>query len=253
MLVAQEAFSIIKNAGLIDLIKYYALTALACEAKFPYKDEKKLHMLKAKAAVDTLSEVLGGVAAVTMFAIEKGLRSSENAIDLSGLFNTTAVRIMCATTCIGFSVNKVPFAFAPEADDLISRGNLILTFFVITVFRLFCLSVEIASLNMVVARISNESISAKIAPTEEGEGYSELPAGEKEEQQEVTNKAPTNASKAAEIASIEWSKVAERAASVFTGVSPMFICIFFLVALDSVAQGLMIASWLTIPTSWSSS
>ena len=219
----------------INVIKYYALPVLGLgNPKFPYKDEKALHMLRTKAAVDTLSEVLGGVAAATMFAIEKSLRSPDNAIDLSGLFNTTAVRTMCATTCIGFSVNAEPFAFAPEADELIPVGKLILTFSIITVFRFFCLGVEIATLNMVLARISGK---VHVAPIEGG-GDTELPAGEK---QEVTNTAPSNT-------------VAEKTADVFTGVftsvSPIFLFVSFLVALDSVAQGLMIAAWLAIPTSW---
>ena len=66
MLAIQEAFSIAKNSGLFELIMW----VVGARKTFPYGDPKTIRLLKSKAMVDSLSEVLAGFAACAIFSVE---------------------------------------------------------------------------------------------------------------------------------------------------------------------------------------
>ena len=66
MLAIQEAFSIAKNSGAFELIMW----VVGARKTFPYGDPKTIRLLKSKAMVDSLSEVLAGFAACAIFSVE---------------------------------------------------------------------------------------------------------------------------------------------------------------------------------------
>ncbi|GMI54295.1 hypothetical protein TeGR_g3486, partial [Tetraparma gracilis] len=144
MLAIQEAFSIAKNSGLFELIMW----VVGARKTFPYGDPKTIRLLKSKAMVDSLSEVLAGFAACAIFAVETEIRRSSfvhmmNVTMVTGNETITYETTFCLATCIGWNYDDEP---PLHEDDIMSRGNLVSLFAVLTAFRLLCLGIEIAAL-----------------------------------------------------------------------------------------------------------
>ncbi|GMI30010.1 hypothetical protein TeGR_g2344, partial [Tetraparma gracilis] len=144
MLAIQEAFSIAKNSGAFELIMW----VVGARKTFPYGDPKTIRLLKSKAMVDSLSEVLAGFAACAIFSVETEIRRSSfvqmmNVTLVTDNGTITYETTQCLATCIGWNYNVEP---PLHEDDLMSRGNLVSLFAVLTAFRLLCLGIEVAAL-----------------------------------------------------------------------------------------------------------
>ncbi|GMI30416.1 hypothetical protein TeGR_g8439, partial [Tetraparma gracilis] len=144
MLAVQESFSIAKNSGAFELIMW----VVGARKTFPYGDPKTIRLLKSKAMVDSLSEVLAGFAACAIFAVETEIRRSSfvhmmNVTMVTGNGTITYETTYCLATCIGWNYDDEP---PVHEDDIMSRGNLVSLFAVLTAFRLLCLGIEVAAL-----------------------------------------------------------------------------------------------------------
>ena len=237
MIAVQELFSVAKNSGLLELLSWL-VKGLVCpgldKKPMPYKDPEAVRILKAKALVDSLSELLTGGTAFAMYAFEKELRvadlavtafvkgTDENATTYS--YNTT----FCGITCLDWkSTGGEP---PPPVDEIMSRTQLFQLFLVITVVRVVCLSIEIAVLNWAHAKAVG---SSKVTPVDASDTLEE--AGKAEE----GGVSKTSRGFLIEHAFI----VANDAASVFADVTFPFLLASFFMATWAVYVGVYLAVW----------
>ena len=150
MILLQEASSIFKNCGLTEFFGW----VLGLKKDFPYTDRQTLRMLKSKGLVDSMSEIIGGVSAFCMFAMENEVRGWAGALTfnvtvvqagsstLNITSNTTSfITPACMSNCVGYSVNQgIP---PPEVTQTLP--SLFLLLFCICLTRVVFLGVEIGT------------------------------------------------------------------------------------------------------------
>ncbi|GMI19146.1 hypothetical protein TeGR_g4693 [Tetraparma gracilis] len=279
MLAVQEAFSIAKNSGLFELIMW----VVGARKTFPYGDPKTIRLLKSKAMVDSLSEVLAGFAACAIFAVETEIRRSSfvNAANITlvtGNETITYETTFCLATCIGWNYDDEP---PLHEDDIMSRGNLVSLFAVLTAFRLLCLGIEVAALTKAqekfneltrssssgssvtpvlgtagatkpFAELTKEELRAWMVEAKFGsyaEGFDKIEAhmlvGVTEDDiKDFGNLPAVFRRNAASAAQEQASRMTDEAASVFTRVNTAFLVFSFVMALESVLTGLLYCAWL---------
>jgi len=100
-----------KNCGFVELLSW----TFSFRESFPYHDVGTIKNLKRKALVDSISEVLAGIGAFTVFGFEKVAR--EEGYE-GPMYNVTAVNATdglyasfqstrCMATCVGWSVDEL--------------------------------------------------------------------------------------------------------------------------------------------------
>ena len=139
MLFIQEAGSMMKNAGLIELFAW----VLQIRHDNPYKSVECVDMLRIKGLVDTLSEVLVAFGAFTIYLVEKEARGMEGSLKYNvthTLMNGTAFSYeaeFCSVTCVGWIVNG---SFPPPPPK--ATASLLLLFMFVAFLRSICLGLE---------------------------------------------------------------------------------------------------------------
>ena len=151
MIFIGEVSSTFKNCGMLDMLSWL----FRLRKTFPYHDIQTIKKMKAKALVDSMSEVLSGICAFSIFAVEKTAR--ENSIGVQ--YHVTAKNATgdiiaeyqstrCMATCVGWTVDDL----VPPPQDLQSRVELLFLFATITAIRLLCLTIEYIVLSMIQTR-----------------------------------------------------------------------------------------------------
>jgi len=176
MLVLQEAASIFKNSGLMEFL----LWIFNVRTLNPYSDERSIKLLKSKALVDSMSELLAGISMFTLFAAEKEIREWNgvgllNVTYLEDLNATNFVSTFCLSTCVGWNVNDG----VPPPEITRSRTDLLQLISFTTTVRVLCLGLEVTMLNMIQAKFEEMGAmnANKVVPI----------AGEKKKFGDMTN------------------------------------------------------------------
>ena len=242
MIIIGEVSSVFKNSGGMEVLAW----RFGFRETFPYTDIETIKKLKAKALVDSMSEILAGVGAFTVLASEKAAREQ----DIGAVYNVTAVNATdggtivnyqstkCMATCISWSVDDL----VPPPQELPSRAELLFLFAVITGDRLLFLYLEFTVLNMIQARfeavvtpvvtpaVVTQAVVTPVVVGDE-EGLTEEGNMRERATQQLTQQA---------------RDVAGAAASVLASVPLSFLGVAFFLAVQSVVFGLLIMAWIPL-------
>jgi len=163
MLGIGEVSSMFKNCGGMEVLSW----VFGVRKTFPYHDSKTVETLKAMALVDSMSELLAGLGAFTVFAFEKeALESGIGEVyKITAVNETDGVVVasyqsrQCFATCVGWTVNDLE----PPPEELQSRVELMILFMIIAAIRLLFLFGEYALLDYIQARYEKPT-DERIAP-----------------------------------------------------------------------------------------
>jgi len=149
MILFQEFASMCKNSGLLQLVAYL----LGLRKENQYTDPVEVKVLKSKALVDSLSEILAGITMLVYYVTETAARLWDRArvMRVAPVTNVTFVGFYstaCMATWVGWSVTEQ----IPPPDEIESADELVGLVLVVTLIRVLCLAAEVVVLNAIQVR-----------------------------------------------------------------------------------------------------
>ncbi len=153
MILIQEISSLFKNCGFIELFSWIIGTSKI----MPYRSDKMITMLRSKALVDSISEILACISAFSILVVETEVLSWEDVVK----FNVTLhdddghvesyVASICLSTCIGWNVDSR----VPPPNHISSTIDIFILLCVILFIRIICLAAEVTLLSTIKNRFDD--------------------------------------------------------------------------------------------------
>ena len=239
MLLIQEAASILKNCGFSDVIKFL----VGFRKTLPYHDEARLGMLQSRGMVDTLSELIVCFLAAAAYAAETAAKNMDSApvfhfnysVTDSNTTNTFVVfdALYGLTTCVGWLSSA---DLAPPPPPKRNSLEVALLFAFVAFVRVLCLFVE--NYLMTRSKANFDRIKAAVQVSVEIKVEAEAEAEVEVEVEVEANNSDAIGEGATLKRARTMSSVKGGATKVFFSIGPFFFAVSFVLALQSVFNGM---------------